>query len=101
MMTCVRMSEYFANTHKLLLRADAQEHALANIKKQVIQEIDLTKIKANLVPHIMTEEPSDAYGKQMRYMLFQTWGVMDGYNFAAQHYGVHTLSMTDIFMLNS
>merc|ERR1719478_679683 len=101
LLTCVRLSQYYANTHKLLIRDEATHHSLANVKGMIEQEIAFLRIKANLKRHIMTEEPKEDYDKHTRYLLFQLWGVTDGYNFAAQHFNVHTLSFTDLVFVNS
>jgi len=101
LMTCVRLSEYYANTHLLLMKDEERYHALLNIKGMIGNEIGYVKMKSNIIPHIMTEEPADSYWKHVRYLLFQTWGLADGYNFAATHFNVHTLGLEDIFLINS
>jgi len=101
LITCVRLSEHHYNVHKLLLRSEASKHALANVKALLKNKIALMKQKANIVPHIMAEEPKDPYWKHSRYVLFQLWGLTDGYNFAAKHFGSTTLALEDILVLNS
>lgn len=101
LMTCVRLSEYYANTHLLMMKDEERHHALLNIKGMMQSEIGFVKMKSNIVPHIMTEEPADAYWKHVRYLLFQMWGLADGYNFAATHFNVHTLGLEDLVMINS
>merc|ERR1719146_291806 len=64
-------------------------------------EIGFVKMKSNIVPHIMTEEPAESYWKHIRYLLFQMWGIADGYNFAATHFNVHTLGLEDLVLINS
>jgi len=98
--TCVRLSEYYYNVHKLLLRTEATKHALNNLKTLLNNQLGMMKLKANLVPHIMAEEPKDPYWKHSRYMLFQLWGLTDGYNFAAEHFGTTLLKLEDILVLN-
>merc|ERR1719440_936519 len=100
LMTCVRLSEYQYNMHKLLIRTEATKHALVNLRNLVKQQVAFLKFKANLIPHIMAEQPKDPYWKHSRYMLFQLWGLTDGYNFAAHHFGSNKLTMEDLMVLN-
>jgi len=100
LITCVRLSEYYYNVHRLLLRTEATKHALINLKKVLNNELGFMKMKANLIPHIMAEEPADPYWKHSRYMLFQLWGLTDGYNFASHHFGTNALKMEDLMVLN-
>merc|ERR1719440_482048 len=100
LMTCVRLSEYHSNMHKLLIRTEATKHALTNLRSLVKQQVGFLKFKANLVPHIMAEEPKDPYWKHSRYMLFQLWGLTDWYNFAAHHFGISELKVEDMLLLN-
>jgi hypothetical protein len=101
LMTCVRFSEYYANTHLLMMKTEEHYHALLNIKGMLKSEIGFVKMKSNIIPHIMTEEPEDPYFKHVRYLLFQMWGIADGYNFAATHFNVHTLGLEDMVLINS
>jgi len=101
LLTVVRLSEYHSNTHKMLMRTEATRHALANIKDLFKNQIAFMKAKANLIPHIMAEEPADPYWKHARFMLFQLWGLCDGYNFAAGVFGTHKLALEDILVLNT
>eukprot|EP00392_Amoebophrya_sp_AT5.2_P010307 g10367.t1 len=100
-LTSVRMSEFFANHHKLLLKSEASNHALLNIKRVLGKEIGKIKGRSLFEDHVLPEEPADAYGRQLRYLLFQLWGLLDGYNHMAKHYRIHTLQMVDLMMLNA
>jgi len=101
LLTCVRLSQYYANTHQLVLKDEAGKHSLANLRGLFKNELAFMKAKANIVPHVMTEEPKEAYWQHSRYVLFQMWGVVDGYNFAADHFGVHSLTLEDMLLINS
>jgi hypothetical protein len=100
LVTCVRLSEHQYNVHRLLVRTEATKHALANVKSVLSKQIAFMKQKANLVPHIMAKEPEEPYWKQSRYILFQLWGLVDGYNFAAKHFGTNKLALEDLLILN-
>lgn len=100
-LTSVRISEHYANMRDLLKKDPNSEAALPNIKKMWSSEIAYMKAKANLEPHIMTEEPEDEYWKHARYNLFQLWGLTDGYNFVANHFNVNTFEFEDMLLLNS
>jgi hypothetical protein len=101
LLTVVRLSEFHYNTHKLLMRTEATKHALGNIKEVFKNQIAYMKEKANLVPHILAEEPADPYWKQSRYILMQLWGVCDGYNYGAGLVNTHKLTLEDMLVLNS
>jgi hypothetical protein len=100
LLTCVRLSEYHSNMQRLVVRTEATKHALANLKKLIGDQLGFMKMKANLVPHIMANEPEEAYWKHSRYMLFQMWGILDGYNYAARHFNVNHLKLEDMLLLN-
>mmetsp|Transcript_41880 Transcript_41880/g.66527 ORF Transcript_41880/g.66527 Transcript_41880/m.66527 type:complete len:658 (+) Transcript_41880:72-2045(+) len=98
--TCVRLSEYYYNFHKLVLRSELTKHAMQNLKALFTNQLGFMKMKAKLVPHIMAEEPDEPYWKHARYSLFQLWGITDGYNYAANHFGTTKLALEDILILN-
>jgi hypothetical protein len=72
-----------------------------SIKKLLENEVGFVKLQSNIEQHLMAESPKDKYWQHVRYQLFQLWGLADGYNFAANHFKVHTLSLVDFFLLNS
>jgi len=100
-LSCVRISDFYANTHQLLMKRESSSHALAEVKKLFRSQISFMKEKANIREHIVSEEPENAYWKHARYLLFQLWGVCDGYNFVAQHFGISTLGLEDMLVLNA
>jgi len=100
-LTCVRLSQFYANDHDLLMKADAGHQALSNVRSKFANEVIFMKGKANIVPHLLSEEPKESYWKQARYLLFQLWGLLDGYNYAAAHFKVHTFTFLDMLLLNS
>jgi hypothetical protein len=101
LLTCIRISEYYHNTHQLVLQAEKGHHSLLAVKTQLVSQMEFLKANVNLVEHIWPEEPTDPRWRHGRYILFQLWGMMDGYNYAARHFKVHTLSLVDFFLLNS
>jgi len=101
LLTCVRISQYYANTHQLLILAERSHHSLLAIRQQLEAQVGYVKANVNLVAHIWPEEPLDIKWRHSRYLLFQLWGMMDGYNQAARHFKVHTLSLVDFFLMNS
>ncbi|CAD7925332.1 unnamed protein product [Amoebophrya sp. A25] len=100
-LTSVRISEFFANHHKLLIQNEKSNHALMNIKNVVAAEVAGVKENSVFEEHVMPEEPNDPYWRQIRFMLFQLWGMLDGYNYMANHYVIHKLTMLDLLILNS
>lgn len=97
LMTCVRISEFYANNFKLLLR---KGKVIRMIKDVVTKKLAYWRDMTNLRQHIMAEEPKDPYWKQVRYVLVQLWGICDGYNFAARHFQVHSLGLEDLLLIN-
>lgn len=101
LLTCIRISQYYHNTRMLLLQSEKSHHSLLAIRSQLQSQLEYVKANINLVEHIWPEDPIDRRWRHARYVLFQTWGMMDGYNYAAKHFKVHTLSLVDFFLLNS
>lgn len=100
-LTSVRISEFNANTRQLLLRKDASTHSLRHVlallKKQLKHMKHMTKVDRET----MAEEPQDSYWKHVRYVLFQMWGICDGYNKVARHYRRRELDLLDLAVLNA
>lgn len=101
LLTCVRISDFAANVHELLVRKDMESQALTTLKALFTKEITYLKSKANMQQHELSQEPEDTYWKHARYVLFQLWGLCDGYNYAARKFGVNSLSLEDMLVLNS
>eukprot|EP00929_Paragymnodinium_shiwhaense_P034520 TRINITY_DN18766_c0_g1_i2.p1 TRINITY_DN18766_c0_g1~~TRINITY_DN18766_c0_g1_i2.p1 ORF type:complete len:682 (+),score=159.08 TRINITY_DN18766_c0_g1_i2:146-2191(+) len=97
LMTSVRISEFYANTFRLLLRKGEVVRVLKDvIQKKLMYWREMTRLEQ----HLIAEEPDDPYWKQVRYVLVQLWGICDGYNFAARHFGVHSLALEDLILIN-
>lgn len=101
LLTCIRISEYYANTYQLLMSKESATHSLAAVKDLFRKEITYLKSKANVQQHEFTDEPKDNYWKHARYIFYQIWGICDGYNFAAKHFRVNTLGLEDVVLINS
>jgi len=101
LLTSVRLSQYYANHHQTLLRAEGTYHALNNIKGELTAQAGFMSFHAGLVPHIMSEEPDAVYWKHARYIIFQMWGLQEGFNYVARHFNTHTLDMVDLLLLNN
>merc|ERR1719335_1581801 len=100
-LTSVRMSQYHANYHHSLLKAEKTWHALDAIRKELKMAAGFLKIKSNLLPHLMAEESKSKYWRYARYYTFQLWGMLEGYNYVARHFNIHTIDMVDLLFLNS
>jgi hypothetical protein len=100
-LTCVRLSQYYNNFEKLILRADTAKHSMANVRQLLKHQLEFLKVKTNVIPSVLPEEPEEDYWKQARYSLFQLWGMTDGYNFAAAHFRTNKLALLDMMFLNS
>jgi len=100
-LTSVRLSQYHANYHVSLLRAEKTWHALDAIRTELKIAAGFLKLKSNLVPHLMPEESASKYWRYARYYTFQLWGMLEGFNYVAEHFNVHKLDMIDLLFLNS
>jgi len=101
LISCVRISQYYHNYFHMVMKKEASAHSILAVRNLLKNELEYMRQKANLVPHIMTEEPEDPYWKHSRYLLFQLWGVTDGYNRAAKLFGVKELELIDLALINS
>merc|ERR1719460_12968 len=101
LLTCTRISQHYHNTRMLLLQDEKINHALVAIRQEMEFQLGGLKIKSNLVDHIRSEEPTDPYDRHARFLLFQLWGLTDGYNYAAAHFKVHTLTLVDMMFLSA
>eukprot|EP00929_Paragymnodinium_shiwhaense_P051928 TRINITY_DN26055_c0_g1_i1.p1 TRINITY_DN26055_c0_g1~~TRINITY_DN26055_c0_g1_i1.p1 ORF type:complete len:652 (-),score=94.09 TRINITY_DN26055_c0_g1_i1:169-2124(-) len=96
-MTCVRISEYYANTFRMLAK---NPDAMTVIKDVIENQMAFMRSKSDLTPNVMGEEPSDPYWKHVRFLTAQLWGLTDGYNAAARHFGVNQLGLVDMALIN-
>jgi hypothetical protein len=101
LMTATRLSQFYSNFYQLINMNEDNAAALANIKHMYAQELEFVRTNANLHPGALSVEPMDPYWKHARYMLFQLWGMKDGYNAAALAHGVRFLDLIDFWMINS
>jgi len=97
LLTCIRISEFYRNNYRLLLK---KGDSLMYVKDLLKHQMSYLQEKTNLEAHVLAEEPPDPYWKHARYVLAQLWGVCDGFNYAAQHFGVHTLGLEDMALIN-
>jgi len=101
LLTVVRLSEFHYNTYHMLMRTEATKHAVDSLKTLFKSQIAVMREKANLIPHIMGEEPTNSYDKHTRFILFQLWGICDGYNYAVKVFGTNKLALEDLLALNA
>eukprot|EP00435_Cladocopium_sp_Y103_P020834 s3802_g5.t1 len=101
LLTCVRISEYYSNSQKLLLMKDKTANALPSIRKLFQNQLAHARSMTNMEYHIFSEEPEDPYWKQVRYAFFQMWGVLDGYNAASLRFGGEMLELDDMLFMNA
>jgi len=101
LMTSVRMSEYYSNTQKILLKKDQSANALSSIRKLFQNQLGYMRTMTNMEHNVFAQEPEDPYWKHVRYTMFQMWGVLDGYNAAAVRFGGDTLELDDMLLINA
>lgn len=100
-LTCVRISQYYHNLREMLQRRPDLLEQLPMVASLFKKQLSYMKQQTNVQAHVMVEEPESAYWKQVRFVLFQTWGVCDGFNFAAKVFKVHRLAMEDFLLINA
>lgn len=101
LLTAARISQFYSNTHQILLHDEAADHALANLKKMFFREVEFVKKNSNFHAGVLSIAPEDYYWAQTRFVLFQVMGIRDGYNFIALGAGVHPISLIDMWSLNN
>jgi len=101
LLTCVRISEFYANSQKLLLAKDKTANALPGIRALFKNQMAHARFMTNMESHVFAEEPKDPYWKQVRYTFFQMWGLLDGYNAASVRFGGEMLELDDMLFMNA
>jgi hypothetical protein len=100
-MTVARISQFYSNAYQLMMKDEANSHALMNIKKMFHDALGYVKQNSNLASNVVSLPPPDPYWVQARWLLIQLWGIHDAYNFAAVAKNVHSLDLIDMFIINS
>jgi len=100
-MTVARISQFYSNAYQLMMKDEANSHALMNIKKMFHDALNYVKINSNLHSNVVSLPPPDPYWQHTRYLLIQMWGIHDAYNFAATAKNVHPLDLIDMMIINS
>mmetsp|Transcript_18092 Transcript_18092/g.41945 ORF Transcript_18092/g.41945 Transcript_18092/m.41945 type:complete len:602 (-) Transcript_18092:2-1807(-) len=101
LLTCVRISQYYANQYEMLLHKEESLSSISTIRDIFQKEVRFMKEKVRLSMHGMAEAPDDPYWKHVRFVFLQLWGICDGYNHAAGHFNVHKLTLEDMLLINS
>ncbi|CAD7925683.1 unnamed protein product [Amoebophrya sp. A25] len=101
LLTAPRLSQFYSNALRTIVRSDAIQKALRNVRSVLRDGERLVRQKTNFLPGQDAPEPADPYWKHVRYTYAQLHGVLDGYNAAAGAFGVKALTMLDLFLLNS
>mmetsp|Transcript_29584 Transcript_29584/g.78289 ORF Transcript_29584/g.78289 Transcript_29584/m.78289 type:complete len:654 (-) Transcript_29584:19-1980(-) len=97
-LTATRMSQFVTNTYDLLLKDEASEHAMENVRRLFQEEFVYVRRETKFRS---MDEPGNAYWRQIRYILMQMVGIRDGYNMVAAAEGTRPLTMMDIFIINN
>jgi hypothetical protein len=100
-LTAKRLSQFYSNFYQLIMKDEDNMRALANIKVMYAKEMEFVKTNSNIHPGALSVEPVDPYWKQIRYLLFQLWGMKDGYNAVALPKGVRMLDLVDMYLINN
>lgn len=101
MMTGARVSQFYSNGHQLMLKDEAADHSLRNLKKLFFNEIEWIKKNSNFHAGVLSKEPEEVYFKHTRFIVFQIMGLRDGYNELADKAGVHSLNLVDLWCINN
>jgi len=100
-MTVARISQFYSNAYQLMMKDEANSHALMNIKKMFHDALGYVRQNANMHSNVVSLPPPDPYWGHARYLLIQLWGIHDAYNFAAVAKNVHPIDLIDMFIINS
>jgi hypothetical protein len=100
-LTAKRLSQFYSNFYQLIMKDEDNQRALANIKNMYAKEFEFVKTNSNIHPGALSVEPADPYWKHVRYILFQLWGMKDGYNTVALGAGVRMFDLVDMFLINN
>lgn len=100
-LTAARLSQFYSNFFQLIVKDEDNSRALTNIRTMYAKELEFVKTNANIHPGALSVEPVDPYWKHIRYLLFQMWGMKDGYNALALSKGVKMIDLVDMWMINN
>jgi len=100
-LTAARLSQFYSNFYQLIIKDEDNQRALTNIRTMYGKELEFVKTNANIHPGALSVEPVDPYWKQVRYLLFQMWGMKDGYNAVALAKAVKMIDLVDMWMINN
>lgn len=106
LLTSSRLSEYYSNFQALLLQtASTQDQATAlNTARQALTS-DFSFLQDTVLgvgdQRKFAVDKEDVYWKQARYLLYQLWGLNDGYNLAAAAFNQPALEFEDFLLLNA
>merc|ERR1719379_1384087 len=101
LITGFRISQFYTNAHAVLLKDAAAGGALTNVKRMFHNEVEYMKKMANFHAGVLSQPPLDPYWAHGRWLLFQVWGIRDGFNWIAMNRGVLGLTMVDMWVLNA
>eukprot|EP00927_Polykrikos_kofoidii_P077421 TRINITY_DN7435_c0_g1_i1.p1 TRINITY_DN7435_c0_g1~~TRINITY_DN7435_c0_g1_i1.p1 ORF type:complete len:789 (+),score=137.76 TRINITY_DN7435_c0_g1_i1:53-2368(+) len=102
LLTAPRISQFYSNFYNIAIAVDGGPAILENIKGLMKSELTYLQKKSNFHGGLteMTA-PADPYWANARHILFQLYGMRDGYNVRAAQAGQPALTMIDIFLINS
>jgi len=96
-----RISQFYTNAHAVLMKDAAAGGALNNVKRMFHNEVEYLKKQANFHAGVLSQPPLDPYWAHGRWLLFQVWGMRDGFNWIAVNKGVLGLTMVDMWTINA
>merc|ERR1719326_417874 len=100
-LTGPRISQFYSNAHQLMLKDEANMHAIRNVRTQMFREVGYVQKQSNIHGGVMSIEPPDPHWKHVRYCFMQIWGIKDAYNFLALSHGVHMIDLVDMLVINA
>jgi hypothetical protein len=101
LLTGFRISQFYTNAHAVLLRNAAAAGALTNVKRMFHNEVEYLKKQANFHAGVLSQPPLDPYWAHGRWVLFQVWGIRDGFNYICMIRAVLPLTMVDMWTINN
>eukprot|EP00451_Oxyrrhis_marina_P009659 CAMPEP_0204320460 /NCGR_PEP_ID=MMETSP0469-20131031/7653_1 /ASSEMBLY_ACC=CAM_ASM_000384 /TAXON_ID=2969 /ORGANISM="Oxyrrhis marina" /LENGTH=672 /DNA_ID=CAMNT_0051301725 /DNA_START=27 /DNA_END=2045 /DNA_ORIENTATION=- len=101
-LTANRISDFRVNVKFLQDADDEQHHSLDNIRADYNKKAAHIETMGGLkAGSSLEKEPDSNFFKHARYILLQSYGIIDAYNSRSSEFSQRPLGLTDFFLLNA
>eukprot|EP00927_Polykrikos_kofoidii_P059847 TRINITY_DN5496_c0_g1_i1.p1 TRINITY_DN5496_c0_g1~~TRINITY_DN5496_c0_g1_i1.p1 ORF type:complete len:686 (-),score=96.34 TRINITY_DN5496_c0_g1_i1:49-2106(-) len=101
LLSAKQIRDFQHNANDATFRGDTKHHALANIQELFGKELAMIRDKSGMKAGSAESTITNAWWRQARYALLQSWGVLDGYNRRVDAVKGKPMSMIDLMVLSS